>query len=105
MLRTRLAKKNREDLLRLKRRAHTYCSLRSPQRACRCSHQVTASEEMPRDLKHRCLSVLICAPRQHLPHAPMQVLPRRPGDGIVRLRSDQLIPELETAVYLAQEAL
>ena len=35
----------------------------------------------------------------------MQVLPRRPRHRVVRLRPDQLIPELEPAVHLAEDAL
>ena len=35
----------------------------------------------------------------------MQMLPRRPRDRVVRLRPDQLVPELEPAVHLSQEPL
>src|SRR2546430_8361180 len=35
----------------------------------------------------------------------MQLLSRRPDDGIVRLRSDQLVSEFEPAVHLAENPL
>src|SRR2546430_3568495 len=60
---------------------------------------------MPRHLQPPRPGDILRSPLQHLPHPPMQVLPGGPRHRIVRLRANQLVPELEPTVHLAENPL
>src|SRR5712691_8606978 len=66
---------------------------------------ITSTQQMPCYFKFRCLPVCVGLLVQHLPNPPMQLLPRRPDDRVVRLRPNELVPELEPALHLAENAL
>src|SRR2546421_375337 len=60
---------------------------------------------MPRHLQPTRPGDILRSPLQHLPHPPMQVLPGGPRHRIVRLRANQLVPELEPTMHLAENPL
>src|SRR2546425_1769557 len=62
------------------------------------------TKEAPRALKKIGLTAALPSRTHPPPPPPMQMLPRRPRYRVVRLRPDQLVPELETAMHLPQDA-
>src|SRR5438094_7354164 len=64
---------------------------------------VVRPKEMPCNFQISCLAIAVGSSCQPLPHPPMQMLPRRARYRVVRLRPDQLVAELETAMHLPQD--
>src|SRR2546426_789577 len=72
---------------------------------CQRSQRISTAQEMPGDLELRRLSLFRGSSYQHPPPLPMKMLPRRRRHGVVRLRTDQLVPELEAPMDLSEDPL
>src|SRR5256885_11065732 len=64
----------------------------------------TATTEIYTLSLHDALPILFCPRLKHLPYLTVQMLSGRPRRRIVRLRPDQLVPELKAAVHFAEQA-
>src|SRR2546422_365045 len=69
----------------------------------RRSGDIATSQQVPWYLEEDRASFRIRACSQHLAHVSMQVLSHWPRHPVIRLRPDQLVAELETAMHLPQD--
>src|SRR5437867_9147190 len=93
-----------EHLLCFVRCTSTHCLVCTLNCVRECLRTVVRPKEMPCNFQISCPAIAVGSSCQPLSYPPVQVLPRWPRYCIIRLRSDQLVPEFEAAVHFAQEA-
>src|SRR3989441_7166141 len=92
-----------EQSLRLVWCSYSEGLFRSFQAVHRRSGDVATAQQVPWYLEEDRASFRIRACSQHLAHVSMQVLSHWPRHPVIRLRPDQLVAELETAMHLPQD--